>query len=132
MRVYGTRDANNGSYSPAQQSQQSQQRAASATAETSEETGTSGVNGSGRIGATAGGGGSHSTTPMPSGTPQNTPAPNSNNRGEGNGANDEGGSNVLLCPRGLAAIPLLCAAASESRSAYLARLQVTHPSNGVS
>lgn len=58
---------------------------------------------------------SHSTTP------QNTPAaPN-------NSTNDDG---VLLCPRGLAAIPLLCAAASESRSAYLARLQVTHPSNG--
>jgi len=38
--------------------------------------------------------------------------------------------NVLLCPRGLAAIPLLCAAASESRSAYLARLQVTSVSNG--
>lgn len=38
---------------------------------------------------------------------------------------------MLLCPRGLAAVPLLCAAASESRSAYLARLQVTHPSNGV-
>ena len=31
--------------------------------------------------------------------------------------NDQGG--VLLCPRGLAAIPLLCAAAAESRSAYL-------------
>jgi len=42
--------------------------------------------------------------------------------------NDQGG--VLLCPRGLAAIPLLCAAAAESRSAYLARLQVTHSSNG--
>ena len=45
-----------------------------------------------------------------------------------NNTNDQGG--VLLCPRGLAAIPLLCAAAAESRSAYLARLQVTHPSNG--
>jgi len=44
-----------------------------------------------------------------------------------NSNNDQG---VLLCPRGLAAIPLLCAAAAESRSAYLARLQVTHPSNG--
>lgn len=41
------------------------------------------------------------------------------------------GGGGLLCPRGLAAVPLLCAAASESRSAYLARLQVTHLSNGV-
>jgi len=35
-----------------------------------------------------------------------------------------------VCPRGLAAIPLLCAAASESKSAYLARLQMTHTPNG--
>lgn len=42
-----------------------------------------------------------------------------------------GGGVGLLCPRGLAAVPLLCAAASESRLAYLARLQVTHSSNGV-
>ncbi|KAL7501787.1 hypothetical protein ACHAWX_000356, partial [Stephanocyclus meneghinianus] len=53
-------------------------------------------------------------------TPQNTPA----------NLNDEDDNNVLLCPRGLAAIPLLCAAASESRTAYLARLQVTAPNNG--
>ncbi len=32
---------------------------------------------------------------------------------------------VLLTPRGLAAIPLLCAAASESRKSYLNRLQST-------
>ena len=38
---------------------------------------------------------------------------------------------IFIDNRGLAAIPLLCAAAAESRSAYLARLQVTHPSNGV-
>ena len=63
---------------------------------------------------------------------------NQNNDGNNNmsnndqGDNDGGDNGVLLCPRGLAAIPLLCAAASESRSAYLARLQVTHPSNGVS
>jgi diazepam-binding inhibitor (GABA receptor modulating acyl-CoA-binding protein) len=64
------------------------------------------------------------STPMyHSTTPQNTPAAQNNAPNN----NDDG---VLLCPRGLAAIPLLCAAASESRSAYLARLQVTHPSNG--
>jgi len=64
------------------------------------------------------------STPMyHSTTPQNTPAAQNN----ASNNNDDG---VLLCPRGLAAIPLLCAAASESRSAYLARLQVTHPSNG--
>ena len=57
-------------------------------------------------------------TPYNGSTPQNTPAIE----------NDQ--DNMLLCPRGLAAIPLLCAAASESRSAYLARLQVTSPSNG--
>lgn len=58
-----------------------------------------------------------------------------NNGGAGDGGGGSGGVNAadgsgLLCPRGLAAVPLLCAAASESRSAYLARLQVTHPSNG--
>lgn len=51
-------------------------------------------------------------------TPQNTPAI------------ENGNDETLLCPRGLAAIPLLCAAASESRSAYLARLQVTASTNG--
>ena len=66
----------------------------------------------------------------PPGTPQNTPAYNNNMNGSPeNSPNNNNG--VLLCPRGLAAIPLLCAAAAESRSAYLARLQVTHPSNGV-
>ena len=58
-------------------------------------------------------------TPYNGSTPQNTPAIEN---GEEN--------TMLLCPRGLAAIPLLCAAASESRSAYLARLQVTSPTNG--
>ena len=58
-------------------------------------------------------------TPYNGSTPQNTPAIE-------NGEDE----NMLLCPRGLAAIPLLCAAASESRSAYLARLQVTSPTNG--
>lgn len=54
--------------------------------------------------------------------------------GEGDEANMNiggAGGGVLVCPRGLAAIPLLCAAASESRSAYLGRLEVTDPSNGV-
>eukprot|EP00573_Skeletonema_grethae_P011892 CAMPEP_0201704548 /NCGR_PEP_ID=MMETSP0578-20130828/43100_1 /ASSEMBLY_ACC=CAM_ASM_000663 /TAXON_ID=267565 /ORGANISM="Skeletonema grethea, Strain CCMP 1804" /LENGTH=318 /DNA_ID=CAMNT_0048192595 /DNA_START=29 /DNA_END=981 /DNA_ORIENTATION=+ len=67
---------------------------------------------------------SSQSTPMyHSTTPQNTPAATA-------AASSQTDDGVLLCPRGLAAIPLLCAAASESRSAYLARLQVTHPSNG--
>ena len=71
---------------------------------------------------------SSQSTPMyHSSTPQNTPAAQNDASDNNNNNNDDG---VLLCPRGLAAIPLLCAAASESRSAYLARLQVTHPSNG--
>jgi acyl-CoA-binding protein len=84
-----------------------------------------------------------------SSTPQNTPAwgkqstggqSTTHNDNNNNNTNNEAATNndttannnngALLCPRGLAAIPLLCAAASESRSAYLARLQVTHPSNG--
>ena len=63
--------------------------------------------------------GSAPQTPYNSTTPQNTPA-----------LSNEDNDNVLLCPRGLAAIPLLCAAASESRAAYLARLRVTSPTNG--
>ncbi|KAL7499841.1 hypothetical protein ACHAWT_010267 [Skeletonema menzelii] len=75
----------------------------------------------------SGGPTSTQSTPMyHSTTPQNTPAAGASQ----NNNNDDNDNSVLLCPRGLAAIPLLCAAASESRSAYLARLQVTHPSNG--
>ena len=76
----------------------------------------------------SGGPTSTQSTPMyHSSTPQNTPAAAAAQNNNNDNNNDDG---VLLCPRGLAAIPLLCAAASESRSAYLARLQVTHPSNG--
>ena len=76
----------------------------------------------------SGGPTSTQSTPMyHSSTPQNTPAASAAQNNNNDNNNDDG---VLLCPRGLAAIPLLCAAASESRSAYLARLQVTHPSNG--
>eukprot|EP00586_Coscinodiscus_wailesii_P016500 CAMPEP_0172496974 /NCGR_PEP_ID=MMETSP1066-20121228/94723_1 /TAXON_ID=671091 /ORGANISM="Coscinodiscus wailesii, Strain CCMP2513" /LENGTH=366 /DNA_ID=CAMNT_0013269541 /DNA_START=50 /DNA_END=1150 /DNA_ORIENTATION=+ len=59
-----------------------------------------------------------SSTVSPGGTPTNTPA------AEGQT------SNVLRTPRGLAAIPLLCAAAAESRTAYLTRLKSTSVSNG--
>ena len=48
-----------------------------------------------------------------------------NNVGNGGNGGTNGGNGVLLTPRGLAAVPLLCAAASESRSAYLARLAKT-------
>lgn len=55
-------------------------------------------------------------------TPTNTPA--------GEGQDDSTyrsnmSGSVMLTPRGLAAIPLLCAAASESRKAYLNRLNTT-------
>ena len=122
LKVYGTRDSTSGSSTPqrsplrspmhtsAQQQSSSRspqrQAAANATAETT-----------------------NNNTP---GTPQNTPHYNNNNgssspNNNNNANNDQG---VLLCPRGLAAIPLLCAAAAESRSAYLARLQVTAQTNG--
>ena len=130
LQVYGSRPSN-GTTSPARSSMhstatsnQQQQHQQQSTAES-----TSSVHSNGR-------------NEKPS-TPQNTPAGenvNQNNDGNNNMSNNDQGDNndnsgdngVLLCPRGLAAIPLLCAAASESRSAYLARLQVTHPSNGVS
>lgn len=73
--------------------------------------------------------------PSASYAPRNATPAHEGVDGDGNAHGDVGGGGgvgggVLLCPRGLAAVPLLCAAASESRSAYLARLQVTHPSNG--
>ena len=60
------------------------------------------------------GGGSTKAAPQ---TPQTTP-----NTTNGNGST---GSNASNTPRGLAAIPLLCAAAAESRQAYLRRLSQT-------
>jgi len=116
LKVYGTRDSSSGSSTPqrsplrspmyAQQQSSSRsprrQDAANATAETT-------------------------NTP---GTPQNTPHYNNNNGSSSPSNNNNNDQGVLLCPRGLAAIPLLCAAAAESRSAYLARLQVTAPTNG--
>lgn len=77
--------------------------------------GSSGVRNSsagGRTGSSSGGRNEGSRTPT------NTPASPSSN-----------GS--LLTPRGIAAIPLLCAAAAESRPAYLNRLKSTgRPENG--
>jgi len=48
-------------------------------------------------------------------------APEEHERGDA--SSGTGTSSVLLTPRGLAAVPLLCAAASESRGAYLKRLE---------
>eukprot|EP00579_Thalassiosira_antarctica_P019766 CAMPEP_0201975948 /NCGR_PEP_ID=MMETSP0904-20121228/55541_1 /ASSEMBLY_ACC=CAM_ASM_000553 /TAXON_ID=420261 /ORGANISM="Thalassiosira antarctica, Strain CCMP982" /LENGTH=357 /DNA_ID=CAMNT_0048526881 /DNA_START=86 /DNA_END=1155 /DNA_ORIENTATION=- len=115
LRIYGTRD-NNGTPSPPRSQHQQQQQPAASTSE--EIASTRGGETSASQPSTA------SNTPMYN-TPQNTPT----RRGE-NEESTNGNDGVLLCPRGLAAIPLLCAAASESRSAYLARLQVTDPSNG--
>lgn len=62
-------------------------------------------------------------------TPTNTPAAADKDDGTSSYAAYSTGSatagSVLLTPRGLAAIPLLCAAASESRTSYLARLSST-------
>lgn len=87
--------------------------------------------------------GSSASSPVPATTITKTTVARTNGgeaTGSSGGSNEaaaaadnvSGGGGGLLCPRGLAAVPLLCAAASESRSAYLARLQVTHSSNGVS
>lgn len=40
-------------------------------------------------------------------------------------------SSIFFTPRGLAAIPLLCAAASESRDSYITRLSTTTPKNTI-
>jgi len=89
------------------------------------------------------------TSPAP-GTPNNTPAvtKNVNNNAENaesipnNSIEDSntnqpdpnavpiGGGNVLLTPRGLAAIPLLSAAAAEPRGSYLTRLRNTPITQG--
>jgi len=87
--------------------------------------------------------GSSTSSPVPATTITKTTVARTNGgeaTGSSGGSNEaaaaadyvSGGGGGLLCPRGLAAVPLLCAAASESRSAYLARLQLTHSSNGVS
>lgn len=61
----------------------------------------------------------------PSTTPTNTPEDMNNNSDNASTTT----SSVLLTPRGLAAVPLLCAAASEPRVAYLKRLQNNVASN---
>lgn len=72
----------------------------------------------------------YGTAPSTSTTPTNTPNDSTNNRRNGaataaaDGEESSGGT-LQLTPRGLAAIPLLCAAASETRAAYLIRLRST-------
>eukprot|EP00978_Attheya_sp_CCMP212_P016685 scaffold43944_cov59-Attheya_sp.AAC.11 len=66
------------------------------------------------------------TTVTPSLTPT-TPAHHVSSS-SGNGAGGSG--DELLTPRGLAAVPLLCAATAETRVAYLARLSQTLPDHG--
>jgi hypothetical protein len=56
-------------------------------------------------------------------TPSNTPMMISTSQRDGNANN----SSNSIVPRGLAAVPLLCAAAAESRGAYLRRLAQTTP-----
>lgn len=77
------------------------------------------------------------TSPPPPGTPTNTPGDtttnNNNNNNSASGSNNNNTNNnphVLLVPRGLTAVPLLCAAAAESRVAYLHRLSQTSSSQG--
>lgn len=55
-------------------------------------------------------------------TPQATPNTTSTNGGN---STNNGGTSMMDTPRGLAAIPLLCAAAAESRQAYIRRLAQT-------
>eukprot|EP00584_Thalassiosira_punctigera_P010383 CAMPEP_0172528052 /NCGR_PEP_ID=MMETSP1067-20121228/2567_1 /TAXON_ID=265564 ORGANISM="Thalassiosira punctigera, Strain Tpunct2005C2" /NCGR_SAMPLE_ID=MMETSP1067 /ASSEMBLY_ACC=CAM_ASM_000444 /LENGTH=401 /DNA_ID=CAMNT_0013311907 /DNA_START=91 /DNA_END=1296 /DNA_ORIENTATION=- len=113
LRVYGTRGDDG-------RRQQQQRAGAASTSETASAT-TRG----GETSASSRGSAPNSTTP------QNTPANEGRTiRNVDGGGGGGRGNAVLLCPRGLAAIPLLCAAASESRSAYLARLQVTNPNDG--
>lgn len=74
----------------------------------------------------------------PPGTPTNTPHANDEQQGRGTTSSSAGGvdggggiaGNHLLVPRGLTAVPLLCAAAAESRAAYLSRLSKTPSSQG--
>ena len=149
MRIYGTRDNNNNNSDGTVSSASSTGGATAAYYNSGLQTTTTIASSTSKGGGSifvsshsgGGGGSSSSNTPHQSTTttPQNTPAASRGGGANavGSGAshdesNTGGGGGVLLCPRGLAAIPLLCAAASESRSAYLARLQVTHPSNGVS
>ena len=68
------------------------------------------------VGGAGGSSSPSSRTPEPGGTPTNTPR-----------TDNSGGSSPLFTPRGVAAIPLLCAAAAETRSAYLSRLRATGP-----
>jgi hypothetical protein len=64
------------------------------------------------------------------GTSDNT-MPTDNAQEDEYGSAASGSQSVLLTPRGLAAIPLLCAAASETRQSYLARLNsTTNTANG--
>lgn len=58
-------------------------------------------------------------------TPQATPNTSGANSASGSASNGSGSNNVMDTPRGLAAIPLLCAAAAESRPAYIRRLGQT-------
>lgn len=59
----------------------------------------------------------------PSVTPTNTPEETNSNSNNNPDNASIGTSSVMLTPRGLAAVPLLCAAASESRTSYLKRLE---------
>lgn len=113
LRTYGSRDADSASGGSGRRSPTGTAAAAAAAATESARGG--GSNGEGA-------------------THRNVPAGHDETNDDVGGDGDVGGGGggVLLCPRGLAAVPLLCAAASESRSAYLARLQVTPSSNGVS
>ena len=60
----------------------------------------------------------------PSTTPNNTPY--DTNSTSNHDETSQASASVLLTPRGLAAVPLLCAAASESRQSYLSRLASTN------
>jgi hypothetical protein len=142
LRIYGTRDNNDNDGTVSASASSASTSSGAVVAEIETTTTTTAIASSTNGGEASASGHSNTntntTTNYPSTTtPQNTPAARGAAVGSGesydeSNTGNNGGGGILLCPRGLAAIPLLCAAASESRSAYLARLQVTHPSNGVS
>jgi acyl-CoA-binding protein len=83
--------------------------------------GTAGHTGSGGSGS-----GSNSKTYTTTQTPIHTPMDHHSDDGASTStASASASASVLLTPRGLAAVPLLCAAASEPRSSYLKRLENT-------
>lgn len=115
MNVYGVSLASATSSPPGQQTPNN------TPAQTNNTTRGGGVSG----GTVGGGGGATGVGGGISSDGQGLGSGSNESMGGGNHGDNSGGSGVLLTPRGLAAVPLLCAAASESRPAYLERIAKT-------